>query len=153
MSTTYMPITFDFPPSIGGIQTRVENYVKNLVKTGHHVLVVHLVEPEEWQKHFESAGRYVIIERVHSSCVLRFRYPLKETFKIFLAVLRYPDRRRMNVVHVFSGINLFIGNLFLTYGRLKGCKVVEDGEYHEIIPLGPSVLLISLEAIPNAPVR
>jgi len=119
----FLLITFDFPPSIGGIQTRVYNYVKNLVKSGHDVLLVHLVEPEEWRNYFESSGKEVIVERVHGAEVLRFKYLLKDTLKIFLVVVRRLSGNRPDVVHVFSGINLIVGNLFLAYGLLKRCKV------------------------------
>lgn len=115
-------VTFDFPPSIGGIQTRVENYVKNLVRLGHEVTLVHLVEPEEWRTYFEKTGRRMIVEQVHGARVLRFKYLFKDTFKIFTTVLRSIGGRRPDVVHVFSGINLIIGNLFLIYGLHKGCK-------------------------------
>ncbi|MGC8832361.1 MAG: glycosyltransferase family 4 protein [Thermoproteota archaeon] len=116
-------VTFDFPPSIGGIQTRVENYVKNLVRLGHEVALVHLVEPEEWRTHFEKTGRRMIVERVHGASVIRFKYVFKDTFKIFLTVLRLARGRRPDVIHVFSGVNLVIGNLFLAYGLLTGCRV------------------------------
>ncbi|MEM2087187.1 MAG: glycosyltransferase family 4 protein [Thermoproteota archaeon] len=118
----FLLVTFDFPPSIGGIQTRVENYVKNLVRLGHEVTLVHLVEPEEWRNYFEKTKRKMIIEQVHGASVIRFKYLFKDTFKIFLTVARSVSGRP-DVVHVFSGINLIIGNLFLVYGLLKGCKV------------------------------
>ncbi|MBO3810160.1 MAG: glycosyltransferase family 4 protein, partial [Candidatus Brockarchaeota archaeon] len=118
----FLLVTFDFPPSVGGIQTRVENYVKNLVRLGHEVTLVHLVEPEEWRTYFEKTGRRMIVEQVHGASVIRFKYLFKETFKIFLTVAR-SFSRRPDVVHVFSGINLIIGNLFLVYGLLKGCKI------------------------------
>ncbi|MEM4609979.1 MAG: glycosyltransferase family 4 protein [Thermoproteota archaeon] len=118
----FLLVTFDFPPSIGGIQTRVENYVKNLVRLGHEVTLVHLVEPEEWRNYFEKTKRKMIIEQVHGANVIRFKYLFKDTFKIFLTVARSVSGRP-DVVHVFSGINLIIGNLFLVYGLLKGCKV------------------------------
>ncbi|MEM2998074.1 MAG: glycosyltransferase family 4 protein [Thermoproteota archaeon] len=118
----FLLVTFDFPPSIGGIQTRVENYVKNLVRLGHGVTLVHLVEPEEWRNHFEKTGRRMIFERVHGASVIRFKYLFKDTSKIFLTILRIINGKP-DVVHVFSGINLIIGNLFLVYGLLKGCKV------------------------------
>lgn len=57
-------VTFDFPPSIGGIQTRVENYVKNLVRLGHEVTLVHLVEPEEWRTYFEKTGRRMMSDNL-----------------------------------------------------------------------------------------
>ncbi|MBO3754985.1 MAG: glycosyltransferase family 4 protein [Candidatus Brockarchaeota archaeon] len=118
----FLLVTFDFPPSVGGIQTRVENYVKNLVRLGHEVTLVHLVEPEEWRTYFEKTGRRMIVEQVHGATVIRFKYLFKDTFKIFLTVAR-SFSRRPDVVHVFSGINLIIGNLFLVYGLLKGCKI------------------------------
>jgi len=123
LSGTYFLITFDFPPSIGGIQTRVDNYVRNLMKTGHDVFLVHLVEPEEWRTHFKNVGKDMIVERVHGAVVLRTRYLFKDTLKIFLTVLRHLEGRKLDVVHVFSGINLIIGHLFLAYGILKGCRI------------------------------
>lgn len=96
-------MTFDFPPSIGGIQTRVENYVKNLVRLGHEVVLVHLVEPEEWRTLFEKTGRKMIVEQVHGASVIRFKYLFKDTFKIFLTAVGSVGGKP-DMVHVFSGI-------------------------------------------------
>jgi len=116
-------VTFDFPPSIGGIQTRVNNYVHNLVKMGHDVVLAHMIEPEEWERYFSRFGNDLIVDSSHGATVFRLRYDVGNTMKIFLTILRYLRDKRPDVVHVISGINLAIGNLFLLYGILRGCKV------------------------------
>lgn len=65
----FLLVTFDFPPSIGGIQTRVDNYVKNLVRSGHDVFLAHLVEPEDaiWHRFaLEGYGVYVVCQTPNS---------------------------------------------------------------------------------------
>lgn len=119
----FLLVTFDFPPSIGGIQTRVKSYVQNLVKMGHEVILVHMVEPEDWRSHFGNYGGDAIVESFQGATVFRLRYTIAKTIEIFIAVLRCLRGRKPDVVHVFSGINLAIGNLFLLYGIARRCKV------------------------------
>lgn len=119
----FLLVTFDFPPSIGGIQNRVNSYLQNLVKMGHDVILAHMIEPEEWGRYFSRHSRDMFVDSFQGATVFRLRYTFGNTLKIYLLILRYLRGRKPDVVHVFSGINLVIGNLFLLYGIIRRCKV------------------------------
>ncbi|MBS7270674.1 MAG: hypothetical protein KIH10_17785, partial [Candidatus Freyarchaeota archaeon] len=82
-------ITFDFPPMVGGIQTRAENYVKNLARMGHNVNVIHIIDPEVIKSFYggtiPSEG---FSESFLGARVFRYTSSIRKIFRIFFGALK-----------------------------------------------------------------
>jgi len=120
----FLFLTFDFPPAVGGIQTRAANYVKNLVKMGHKVTVVHLLDPEVLKTFFgEKPTSKQLHENFHEAQVFRYPSSVKNIFKVFFQTVKMLKRNGgVDIVHIISGANTPLGILFLLYGKLKRLK-------------------------------
>lgn len=112
----YLLVTFDFPPSVGGIETRLGNYVSEMVKDDRRVSVVHLLNPEDRRRllgpGLSSVGGF------HGASLLRFAYLFHLTPLIFLLSLRRGGFGQSKTVHVFTGANTLLGALFVLFARL-----------------------------------
>jgi glycosyltransferase involved in cell wall biosynthesis len=117
-------ITFDFHPTVGGIQTRTENYVRNLTKMKHEVILVHLLNPRVLQTYFGSlpVRNKVRGEKYLGATVYRYPSRVKFLFQVFSNVTRTVKSTSIDVLHVISGGTTPIGLLFLFYGKIKGVK-------------------------------
>ena len=117
-------ITFDFHPTVGGIQTRTENYVRNLTKMKNKVILVHLLNPRVLQAYFGSLpqGDKVRGEKDFGATVYRYPSRVKFLFRVFFSVTRTIKNTPVDVIHVVSGGTTPIGLLFLIYGKIKGIK-------------------------------
>jgi len=118
-------IAFDFPPTIGGIQTRVKNYVQNLTKMRNKVVVVHLLDPEVLQRYFGNLNRFggVHAENYLGATVYRHPSSVKNMFQVFFKTIKAVRKTPIDAIHIVSGANTPIGFLFLIYGKIRGTKV------------------------------
>jgi phosphatidylinositol alpha-1,6-mannosyltransferase len=112
-------VTFDFPPTIGGIQTRGKYYVKELTKMGHKVIVFHMLKT-----YFENFDRHkcCIVQKNFGAIVYRLPASVKDIFPAFYSALQFIKKTRIDVVHILSGAYTPIGLLFLLYGKIKKKK-------------------------------
>lgn len=112
----YLLITFDFPPGVGGIETRLGNYVAQIVRRGRKVSVVHLLNPEDRRKllgpRLSSTGEF------HGASLHRFAYLFHLTPFIIISSLRRVGFGPSNTVHVFTGANTLLGATFILLARL-----------------------------------
>ncbi|UCB60396.1 MAG: glycosyltransferase family 4 protein [Candidatus Bathyarchaeota archaeon] len=116
-------VTFDFHPTLGGIQTRVKSYVRNLVNAKNQVILVHLLNPRVLQKHFGLVNpRKVQPQMFLGATVLRFPSRVKYIFQVFFAVIGAIKKTEVDVIHVISGGTTPIGLLFLFYGKMRGIR-------------------------------
>ena len=117
-------ITFDFSPTVGGIQTRASNYVKHLVKMKNNVVVVHLLNPRVLKTYFgEISGTdKVYVEDFFGATVYRFPSKVKTLFRVFFKTIKLIKNSRIDAIHIMSGGNTPAGLLFLMYGKVKGLK-------------------------------
>jgi len=116
----FLIVTFDFFPTVGGIQTRGKNYVQNLVHMKNKVTVIHLLTPEVLQTFFGSSTHFA--EKNFGASIYRYPSSVKNTLKIFFKTIKFISNNHIDVIHVFSGANTPIGLLFLLYGKVKGIK-------------------------------
>lgn len=117
-------VTFDFHPTVGGIQTRTKNYVRNLSKMKNEVILVHLLNPRVLQTYFGSLPQGVKVrgEKYLGATVYRYPSRVKFLFQVFFNVTRTLRNTPIDVIHVVSGGTTPIGLLFLFYGKIKGIK-------------------------------
>jgi phosphatidylinositol alpha-1,6-mannosyltransferase len=117
-------VTFDFPPTVGGIQTRASNYVQHLVKMKNDVVVVHLLNPRVLKTHFgEISGKdEMYVENFFGATVYRYPSKVKKLFRIFFKTLKVIKNSRIDTIHIMSGGNTPAGLLFLLYGKVKGLR-------------------------------
>ena len=119
----FLFVAFDFPPAVGGIQTRAENYVKNLIRMGHHVTVIHILHPEVIKSHFsKNASPESLHEIFFGARVFRYPSSIRKLFEIFFKTVKDMRKNHVDVIHIISGANTPIGLLFLFYGKIKGIK-------------------------------
>ena len=106
-------VTYDFPPTIGGIETRVTNYISCLTRLGHQVIVV-AISPS-----CKSAS----VERFLGATVYRYPPAYLSIVRAFLRV-RWVLRGHPPPMGVFilTGANTALGISTLIYGRLRGVK-------------------------------
>ena len=120
----FLLITFDFHPTVGGIQTRTKNYVENLTKTNNKVILVHLLNRRVMQTHFSDLiqDNKVCVEEYLGATVYRYPSRVKFLFHVFLEVIRTIRNTRIDVIHIGSGAYTPIAILFLFYAKIKGIK-------------------------------
>jgi len=116
MASRFLFLTFDFPPSVGGIETRTMNYVKEMMGQGKNLVVVHLLNPADRMKLLGNRPRS--IESFYGAKLLRYPYSVQRTFSTLQASMRDSGFRNREVVHVFTGANTVIGFMYLLLGRL-----------------------------------
>jgi len=120
MTARFLFFTFDFPPSVGGIETRTMNYAKVIAREGNDLVIVHLLNPMDrlrlLGKRSRSQGSFV------GAKLLRYAYSFQKTPMTFVASLRDSHFRDREIVHVFTGANTIIGFLYLLLARLTGKK-------------------------------
>jgi len=120
----FLWITFDFPPTVGGIQTRAKNYIKNLTKMKNKVIVVHLLNPRVLQRYFGALahGNETCVDKYLGATVYRYPSSVKNVFQVFFKTIKFLKNTRIDVIHIISGANTPAGLLFLIYGKIKGMK-------------------------------
>jgi len=118
---SFLFVTFDFPPNIGGISTRVANYSEKLSKMGRKALIVHLMDLPTWRYLHQHSpkNQQVFLDTYNGSTVIRCAYSPRHALRVFFAAIKAAGRFSPNAIHVFSGNDTPIGLLFLLYGRLK----------------------------------
>jgi phosphatidylinositol alpha-1,6-mannosyltransferase len=105
-------ITFDFPPSIGGIETRVMNYIVNLHELGHKVTVIAL-----------SKSAKQCVDTFLGARVYRFPSSMLSLPSVFITLIDFIEKNTINVIHVLTGADSLIGLATTIYGRLRRIKV------------------------------
>ena len=108
----FLIVTFDFPPALGGVETRVKNYIQNMVRLNHQVLVVALT----------SRGGRVYVERYLGVSVYRCPSSPRFIFKVLLTIMREISDYHADVMFILTGACSLIGLIFSLYGKLKGMK-------------------------------
>jgi len=116
MATKFLFFTFDFPPSIGGIETRTMNYAKEIVKAGNDLVVVHLLNPSDRLKLLGKSSKSR--SSFFGAMLLRYAYSFQSSPMTFLTSVRESRFRDRDVVHVFTGANTVVGMLYLVLARL-----------------------------------
>jgi len=111
-SLNFLIVTFDFPPEVGGIETRVKNYIQNLIKMKCHVEVVALTLTDNT----------VFVENYLGATVYRCPSSPRFVFKVFSSVIKAIGRYPLKVIYLLTGANTLIGLLFLVYGKVKRLK-------------------------------
>ena len=116
MASHFLFLTFDFPPSVGGIETRTMNYVKEMMGQGKDLAIVHLLNPADRMKLL--GNRPLSVESFYGAKLLRYPYSVQMTFSTLQASMRDSGFHNREVVHVFTGANTVIGFMYLLLGRL-----------------------------------
>lgn len=113
IKVNFLIITFDFPPTIGGVETRARNYIKNLVEMGHSVEAVALT--------IKNRGK---TSSHHQYGATIYRCPTSPLylFRTFFSTLKAIGNSPIDVVHLLTGADSLIGLLFLLYGKLNDLK-------------------------------
>ncbi len=112
--------TFDFPPSVGGIETRTMNYARELAKRGDDLVVVHMLNPADRSRLLRGESRSA--EELDGFRVIRYAYSLRATLQLFLTSVRESGFRSREVVHVFTGANTIVGLMYVLLARATGKK-------------------------------
>ena len=107
-------VTYHFPPEIGGIQTRISRYVRELGRRGIAVTVFVLTS------HGSEARRY----KMEGSDVVVLPGNLQFFVRNSLYLLRAVISSRVDVIHVFTGAQTYFGIFSLLVGRVKGIPSV-----------------------------
>ena len=82
-------VTFDFHPTVGGIQTRTKYYVRNLGKMKNEVILVHLLNPRVLQTYFGSLPQDEVRgEKYLGATVYRYPSRVKFLFRVFFNVIK-----------------------------------------------------------------
>ena len=105
-------ITFDFPPSIGGIETRAMSYIENLLELGHKVTVIALSQSE---KQYVDTFLGARVYRLSSSMIT---LP-----SAFITLTKIIEKKSIKVIHILTGADSIIGLATIIYGRFRGIKV------------------------------
>ena len=118
MTAKILFFTFDFPPSVGGIETRTMNYAKEIVKGGNDLVIIHLLNPADrlrlLGKRTKSRSSFF------GATLLRYAYSFQRTPMTLIASVRDSHFRDRQIVHVFTGANTAVGLLYLVLARLTG---------------------------------
>ncbi|UCH37122.1 MAG: glycosyltransferase family 4 protein [Candidatus Bathyarchaeota archaeon] len=133
----FVIVTFDFPPNIGGVETRITNYIINLQQYGHHVTIVHPSTKDNI-----SIEKYLgaVVYHCPKSPVLAVQTFLRLTHKI---------PHKIDALFILTGACSLIGILFLIWGKVKrirtgiflyGLDILNAREN----PIRSSLLLLSL---------
>lgn len=107
----FLIITFDFPPNVGGVETRIQYYIQNLIKLNHRVTVIALAPIHE-----------IHVENYLGATVYRCPSSLKFLFQVFLTVSRITRKDFIDIIHVLTGANTLLGSFSLMYGKIKGVR-------------------------------
>ena len=118
MTARFLFFTFDFPPSVGGIETRTMNYAKEIVKGGNDLVIVHLLNPSDRLRLL--GKRTKSMDSFFGARLLRYAYSFQSTPMTFVASVRDSHFQDRDVVHVFTGANTVTGLLYLVLARLTG---------------------------------
>lgn len=105
----FLIVTFDFPPTVGGIETRIKNYIQNLVKMKHDIRVV---APT-------LAHDAIYTENYFGATVYRCPFSPKSLFKVFLTTIEALKDYQIDALLVLTGANTFLGQIFLLYGKVR----------------------------------
>jgi phosphatidylinositol alpha-1,6-mannosyltransferase len=108
----FLIVTFDFPPTVGGIETRVKNYIQNLLRMNQKVRVVALTQRKD----------PVYVENYNGATVYRCRSSPKGIFKVFFIIKQAVKDYPIDALLILTGANSLIGLLFLLYGKAKRTK-------------------------------
>lgn len=107
-------VTYHFPPEIGGIHTRISNYVRDLRRRGIEVTVLVLTTRGKDVSRYSMDGAKIIVCPGQLCFFGRnASYLLRATFS-----------SKADVVHVFTGSSTFFGIFSLLVGRIKGVPSV-----------------------------
>lgn len=109
----FLVITFEFPPKIGGIETRTKNYIQNMVKMKCDVRVVLLTSGN---------GKPISLENRFGATIYHCPSSPLLIFKSFISVIKSIRQHPIEVTHVLTGANTVIGLLFILYGKFKKIK-------------------------------
>jgi phosphatidyl-myo-inositol dimannoside synthase len=118
MAARLLFFTFDFPPSVGGIETRTMNYAKEIAREGNDLVIVHLLNPGDRLKLLGKRSKSR--ESFLGATLLRYAYSFQATPKTLLASIRDSGFGDRDIVHVFTGANTVIGMLYVVLARLAG---------------------------------
>jgi len=104
----FLIITFDFPPKVGGIQTRAKNYIKNLTERQYKIITVAL-----------SPRKDIRVHSYEGTTVYRCPASPKLVFQTFFTIVNVIERNSIDAIHVLTGANTLIGLFSLIYGKIK----------------------------------
>ena len=107
-------LTHHFPPEIGGIQTRIANYMKTLRAMGVEVNVLYFTINEKPVDKIDRFGCRII---TRSGSVGHF-------LQNFGTIARVTISQRVDVIHVFSGAATLVSLVAITLGRILGIPSV-----------------------------
>lgn len=107
-------VTHNFPPDVGGIETRISKYMQYLGKKGIRTTVVVLTSGRSKPLRYTSGYVKVFV----------WSGNLRYFFRNFLNLVRISARVKPNVVHVFTGVTTIIGLSSLLLGRTMNVPTV-----------------------------
>jgi glycosyltransferase involved in cell wall biosynthesis len=102
-------VTFDPPENVGGVEGRVEGYVRELTKEGH------AVEVEAF-----APGYHYTLETFNGVSLYKCSSRVKSLFRSLAYTRRVITRDSIDSVFLLSGGLTILGNLLLLYCRLTG---------------------------------
>lgn len=105
-------VTFDFPPTVGGVETRIKNYLLNLVKMNHKVRVIALTSKED----------SIHTENYLGAIVYRCPFSPKDILRVFFTTAKALKDYPIDALLVLTGANTFIGLLFILHGKVMKVK-------------------------------
>lgn len=107
-------ITYNFPPDIGGIETRITRYIDRLNQRGHCVTVMFLSARQQSFQQYKIGSALILIHPGGS------RYFSKNFHTLISLIVD----REVDVIHVFTGATTFFSVASLQLARLLGMKSV-----------------------------
>ncbi len=116
LPSRFLFMTFDFPPSVGGIETRTMNYAKELVRRGDDLIIVHLLNPADRRRLIGSNS--MSVGTFNGARLIRYAYSFPRTPITLLSSVLASHFSDREVVHVFTGANTLIGLGYLILARL-----------------------------------
>jgi len=110
---SFLMITYDFPPKIGGVEIRAVNYISNLFKTGYKVIVVAPSQTSKSTSIEESFGATIY------RCPASFTSAPKVFFSILKAIKSHPP---IEILQILTGADSLLGMIFLIYSKIQKMK-------------------------------
>lgn len=103
----FVIVTFDFPPNIGGVETRITNYIINLQQLGHQVTVIH-----------PSTNDNIAIEHYLGAVVYHCPQSPVLAIQTFVRLI-HKLPHQTDALFILTGASSLIGILFLIWGKTK----------------------------------
>jgi phosphatidylinositol alpha-1,6-mannosyltransferase len=103
----FVIVTFDFPPNIGGVETRITNYIINLVQLGHQVTIIH-----------PTTNDNITVENYLGASVYRCPKSPVRAVKTFIQLLQKIPHQ-LDVLFILTGACSLLGIFFLVWGKAK----------------------------------